>query len=404
MMNVIYNLLAKVAKLDKLEFGQEISINVDYALAHDGSMPKIIELFNSLQNEVTINYGNKLHVTIDHFLPAPNIKARQSFKEIKDFCEKYEVDLYKNGEGILHQVFAENFGGDLKDKIIVGVDGHMCTSAGLGALPFSISADEMVEVLVTSKYKLVVPKVVKIEFNGEFVSDNPGKLNITGKDIALYTLKKAGILHLKGNAILLCGQTLKKLTESEKMTISNMLGEIGARTIYFVEQDLEDNCDYYKIVNINVSNINMLISLPGTIDNIVSIEDVEGKKISQVYIGGCTNGRIDDMEQIAEILKNRTVHRNVTLIVCPASRKVANAMDSLGYSEIIRNSGGIIINPGCGACSGLHQGVLSKTDIVVTTTPRNTPGRMGDENAQIYLASPKLAAMAAVAGILVSKL
>lgn len=397
-MNAIYNLLAKVAKLDEVEPGQEINIDVDYALAHDGSMPKIIERVNSLQKE--LNYGNKLDVTVDHYLPSPDIKARQSFKAIKDFCEKYGVNLYKNGEGILHQVFVERFGSDLKDKIVVGVDGHMCTSAGCGALPFSVLPDEMVEVLATGRYKFVVPKVVKIDFDGEFFCGNSGKLTVTGKDIALHMIKQAGSANLKGNAVMLCGEALKSLSDSQKMTISNMLGEIGAKTVYFIEQSFEDDCGCCKTVSINVKEIDLVVALPGAVENVVPLEEAQGKKVTQVYIGGCTNGRLDDIEMVADILENSKVNDDVTLIVCPASRKIANDMDRLGYSEIIRNSGGIIINPGCGACSGLHQGVLSSKDVVVTTTPRNTAGRMGDENAQIYLASPKVAAMAAVAGVL----
>jgi 3-isopropylmalate/(R)-2-methylmalate dehydratase large subunit len=401
-MNAIYNLLAKRAKVDSIEVGQELNIDVDFALTHDGSMPKIIESFNSLK-EIVINYGNKLHVTVDHFLPAPDMKARQSFKAIDDFCRRFDINLYKNGEGILHQVFAEKFAGYLKDKIVVGVDGHMCTSAGLGALPFSITPEDMLQILRTGQYKLLVPKVVNLDFHGEFLCDNTGKSMAAGKDIALYTIKEAGISNLKNNGIVLRGQCLKMLTESQKMTISNMLGEVGAKTVYFVEEDLEDQCEYYKVVPVDAEKINRVIALPGAVDNVVTLVEVQGEKVSQVYIGGCTNGRIDDMEQVANILKDRTVHSDVTLIVSPASRKVANEMDKLGYSEIIRNSGGIIINPGCGACSGIHQGVLGETDVVVTTTPRNSSGRMGDKNAQIYLASPKTAAMAAVEGMLVSE-
>lgn len=403
-MNAIYNLLAKMARLDSVEFGQEVSIDIDFALTHDGSMPKIIEEFSKLQEGAVINYGNKLHVTVDHFLPAPDIKSRQKYKEINDFCKRFGIELYKNGEGILHQVFVEKFGGGLKDKIVVGVDGHMCTSAGLGALPFSITPDEMVHVLATDQYTLVVPKIVKIYLQGEFPKNNSGKLSVSGKDIILNIIKQTGISNLKGNGILLCGQALNELTESEKMTISNMLGEVGAKTVYFMVENLEEECEFYKVVNINVNEIKRVVALPGAVENVVTLDDAKGQKVSQVYIGGCTNGRLDDMEQVAEILKNKTIHGDVTLIVCPASRKVVNDMDRLGYSEIIRNSGGIIINPGCGACSGIHQGVLSDTDVVVTTTPRNSWGRMGDKNAQIYLASPKTAAMAAVEGMLVSEL
>lgn len=393
-MNIIYKLLAKAASMEKIEHGQEIEINVDLALAHDGSMPKIIEQIENLPLEQNITQGEKLHVTVDHFLPAPNIKSRESYQKIKGFCNEHGVHLYSNGEGVLHQVVAEKFGNTLKNKIVVGVDGHMCTSAGLGAIPFSITPSEMVSVLIRGKYTLIVPKVLKVNLMGKFKLDNKGKLIVAGKDIALFLLGRLGKAKLKGNVILICGNSLKQLTESQKMTVGNMLGEIGAKTVYFLEEDGIDNKEY----SFSVDEIKPLIVLPGSVENVVSLENIEQKGVSQVYIGGCTNGRLDDMEQVADVLLDKKVHENVTLIVCPASRMVANDMDRLGYSQTIRNSGGIIINPGCGACSGIHQGVISKEDIIVTTTPRNTSGRMGDEQGQIYLASPKVAAMFALEG------
>ncbi|MBZ2174123.1 hypothetical protein K8M07_02565 [Schnuerera sp. xch1] len=393
-MNIIYELLASSANLGKIKCGQEIKINVDLGLAHDGSMLKIIEEFKNLASDQYIICWDKLYVTVDHFLPAPDIKSRENYQMIKKFCEKYEIHLYDNGEGILHQVIVEKFGNTLKDRIIVGVDGHMCTSAGLGAIPFSITANEMVSVLTTGKYTLTVPKVIKIGLTGNFNYDNENKTKISGKDISLFLIKKLGSIELKNNAILLCGDVLKQLSESQKMVIGNMLGEIGAKTVYFFEENRIDD-DVYSF---DVSEITSFIVLPGSVENIVSVQDVEEVKISQVYIGGCTNGRLDDMEQVAKVLLSKKIHHDITLIICPASRKIANDMDRLGYSQIIRSSGGVIINPGCGACSGIHQGVISKEDIIVTTTPRNTMGRMGDRRGQIYLASPKVAAIFAIKG------
>lgn len=385
-MNVFYEKLAAKGNKDKVSHGDEINIKVDYALAHDGSMPKIIE---SLENDNSlVNYGSIMHVTVDHFLPAPNIKARESFQHIKEFCKDNNINLYHQGEGILHQVIADKFGDELEDKVIVGVDGHMCTGAGMGGITFSITPQEMVNVLKTGRYTLKVPEYISIQIKGS-IED----YEITGKDLALYIIKTIGIKTIKDKAVLINGKELKTITNSQRMTIGNMLNEVGARTVHF--DDLMT--DEEKVYNIDISKINPLAIVPDTRD-IRSIKELEKTFITAAYIGGCTNGRIDDMKVVANILDNNKVHEDVTLIVAPASRDVANEMDELGYSKTIRNSGGIIINPGCGACSGIHQGVISRDDIMVTTTPRNTPGRMGDERGKIYIVSPKTAAISAIHG------
>lgn len=391
-MNKIYELLAKKSHLDKVEYGDEITLDVDLALAHDKSIVGIMSKLEE-KNYDKVPYGTLLHVTIDHFLPSPDSDKRESYGDIVSFCKKNNVRVYSKGEGILHQVIVEEFGDNLKDNIIVGVDGHMATSAPLGGLPFSIKAEEMAHVLTEGKYNVTVPKVITISLEGN--------LKVSGKDVALYIIKTLRSENLKGNAILLKGKALKDISLSSKLTIANMLGEVGAKTCYFDYDTLAyENVDY----NINLSDIEYLVTLPSSHDNVMKVSEVEDIKITQVVIGGCTNGRLEDMREVAEILKDKTIHGDVTLIVFPASREVANKMDSLGISSIIRNSGGIILNPGCGPCSGIHQGVIGSKDVVLTTTPRNSVGRMGSSDGKIYLVSPKIGAISAIKGKILEKL
>lgn len=386
-MNAIYSLLSKTSKSDNIILNDKIEIFIDYALAHDGSMPKIIDSFNNRNIDLSNSHFEKLHVTVDHFLPASTARDRENFLKIKDFSKLHGVNLYHQGEGILHQVFAERFGERLKDKIIVGVDGHMCTSAGMGALAFSITPDEMVDVLTYGKYQLIVPEILIINLIGDGLDKS-----ISGKDLVYYLISKIGKDLIKGKGIIISGEGIKNLSNSQKMTIGNILGEIGAKTVYF-DDESDESADF----TLDMAKIVPLIVEPGT-EAIKNLEDIKESIITQVYIGGCTNGRIDDIKDVVEVLRNNKVSENTTLIICPASRNIANEMDELGYSRIIRNSGGIIINPGCGACSGIHQGVISSMDTIVTTTPRNTAGRMGDDKGRIYLASPKVAAKIALEG------
>lgn len=386
-MNSIYSLLSKASKVDNINLNDKIEILIDFALAHDGSMPKIINSFNNRNIDPSNSHFEKLHVTVDHFLPASTAQDRESFLKIKNFSKLYGVNLYHQGEGILHQVFAEKFGEELKDKIVVGVDGHMCTSAGMGALAFSITPDEMVDVLTYGKYQLIVPEILTINLVGDGIDRS-----ISGKDLVYYLISKVGKDLIKSKGVIISGKGIKSLSNSKKMTIGNILGEIGAKTVYF-EDKSNESCDF----TINMEEVVPLIVEPGT-EAIKSLDEIKENIITQVYIGGCTNGRIDDMKDVVDVLENNKVNENTTLIICPASRNVANEMDELGYSRIIRDSGGIIINPGCGACSGIHQGVISGNDTIVTTTPRNTAGRMGDVKGRIYLTSPKAAAKIALEG------
>jgi len=278
------------------------------------------------------------------------------------------------------------------------VDGHICTSAALGALTFSITPAKMVEVLTTGKYGLKVPQVVNIEIDEDLEYIQNEKPMFTGKDIALFILGKVGSKDIKDNGIIFTGSLWEKVTESQKMTVSNMMGESNVGTVYFSPSDENNNETYHKKIKLSAKDIKEFIALPGSPEFVKPLDEVVGQPITQVFIGGCTNGRLDDMKDVAEIVQGKKVHRNVTMIVCPASRDIANHMDKLGYSASIRNSGGIIINPGCGACSGAHQGVLGDTDTIITTTARNTTGRMGSKDAKIYLASPKVAALSALEG------
>lgn len=386
-MNSIYRLLSKASETDNINVNDKIEIEIDLALAHDGSMPKIINSFNNKDIDIPNSNFEKLHVTVDHFFPAATAEARESFLKIKDFSKEHGVNLYHQGEGILHQVIAEKFGEKLKDKIIVGVDGHMATSAGMGALAFSITPDEMINVLTYGKYQLVVPEILIIN-----LTDNGIEQPISGKDLVYYIISKIGNESIKGEGIIITGDGIKSLSSSQRMTIGNILGEIGAKTVYF-EDDSEELADF----TFDLEEVAPLVVEPGT-EAIKNLDDIREDIITQVYIGGCTNGRIDDIKDVVDVLKDNKVSENTTLIICPASRNVANEMDDLGYSRIIRDSGGIIINPGCGACSGIHQGVISGKDTIVTTTPRNTAGRMGDDKGRIYLTSPRTAAKIALEG------
>ena len=389
-MNEILSIIKEHSKEEEIKSGQELEINVDIAAAHDKSMPNIIDKFEELPID-KLEYNDRMMVTVDHYFPAPDFRSRENYLKIKNFCSKNKIKLYDKGEGILHQVIAEEYGNKLQNKVLIGADGHMCTSAAWGSLPFSVKAQDIVKFLKKGKFLLKIPEIININVEGSYEYYEKNNIEISGKDIGLYLIKKIGKETIFNKGIILRG-SLNNIIDSQKMTIGNMLGEVGAKTVYFSENIIENKSEY----EFQAEEIKPQIALPGSVKNIIDIDLINKLKPTLIYIGGCTNGRIDDFEQVAEILKGKKVKDDISLIISPASRKVLEEMEKRGFTSIMRESGGVIVNPGCGACSGIHMGVSSKDDVVITTTPRNTPGRMGDERAQIYLASPRTAALFSV--------
>lgn len=383
----IMNYLAKAASLSEVVTGQEISLKADLLLGHDGTWPKILSVWK--QGEYKMAEGNKFLITVDHAFPAPTVQDRVNQQEMAEVCKDKKCQLYNRGEGVLHQVVAENI--DFQPgMIIVGADGHVSTSGAFGAIAFSVSPEGLVPVLETNKYKLKVPEVVTIYLDGELRTDT------MARDIALYILGTYGH-DLKGKAVALRGSFLDKASIDSKMTLCNLLPEAGVVTAVIVPKDSDEEG---TIININVGSIEPMLAVPPEPTSVRPLKDLTGKKITVAIIGGCSSGRLEDMIVVADVLKGQSVHPEVTLIVTPASIKIANEMEKRGLTSILRSSGAVIMPPGCGPCPGKHFGVLSPNDVAITTTIRNSPGRIGAKEAEIYLASPLSVALAAIKGVI----
>jgi homoaconitase/3-isopropylmalate dehydratase large subunit len=249
--------------------------------------------------------------------------------------------------------------------------------------------------MATGTIDIEVPPVQVIELNGCL---NPG---VYAKDIVLHLIGTFGTDGFTDQAVIFSGSWVRQAALDEKMTISNMAIEMGAMLSYF---SLQDTCNDEAVTNtyqFAVQQIAATVACPPSPGNAVPLSKVAGVPISQVVIGSCTNGRLSDMQAAAEVLGKMPVHPDVTCIILPASRKVAAAMEEQGLTKIFWEAGAVVTNPGCGPCYGGHLGLVTAEDVVVATTNRNFPGRMGAKEAKIYLASPRAAAEAAVAGKLV---
>mgnify|MGYP000939945195 CR=1 FL=1 len=380
----LYKQMAKAGNAGFIYPGQEIILNVDLALAHDGSGPDLLKHWGEDKSKHVA--CRKVLFTLDHAFPAPSIKDRKFHKEFTEFSLKLGCYLYNRGEGVLHQVVAEEES-IWPGIIIVGADGHVATAGAFGAIAFSVTPEQFVWVLENGIFATVVPEQLTIAINGTLSG------NTLPRDVALYLISKLS-KEIKGKAVALTGSLLNQLSLAGKMSICNYLPEGGVRTALILPEGEGDEVDYY----LEAAEIEPLLAVPPNPTFISPVREAEGTEISMAIAGGCSAGRLEDMKIIANTLTGRKIHSAVTFVLTPASKNVLDFMESLGISRLIRDSGAVILPPGCGSCPGKHFGVLAEDDVAITTTIRNTPGRIGSKGAQIYLASPLTVALSAIHG------
>ncbi len=387
MTGFFYRQLAKASGNGAVAPGELVRLKVDLALAHDGSGPEILRIFS--QERRTVAAGIRVLVTLDHCFPASTIADREFQRQMQIFARQHNIILFKNGEGVLHQVVAEEES-LWPGMVIVGADGHVATAGAFGAIAFSLSAQAFVETVASRTYQVRVPEQLVIGMDGM------PKPQVMARDIALYLKSRFGP-ELQGKALLLTGRAIESMNLSEKMSLCNFMPECKVVTALVLPMGEQVTPDF----QVDVSRIIPMLARPGNSGKICPASACAGTNISVAIAGGCSSGRLDDMQTIGEILAKSEVHDNVTFIITPGSRSVMDSMEKMGISAVLRNSGAVIMPPGCGPCPGRHLGLLSDKDVAVTTTIRNSPGRIGAEGAAIYLASPRTVALSAVHGMIV---
>lgn len=388
-MNIIEKIIAEKANKTSVKVGEELSVKVDLAIAHDVTGPLAVDQFIKIGVDKVFD-ENKVVFVMDHNIPCSSVDSRIQHRTIHDFCNKFGTKVYGRSEGVIHQVIWEE-GLYKKGDIIVGADSHTCTAGAFGAVAIPVGSTELAAVMALGELDLEVPETYLININGKL---NPG---VYGKDIILYVIGKFGTNGFTDKAVIFSGSTILGLSNEEKMTIANMMIEMGAM-IGYIHQGDEEIGQVKKTYNISASDISPVAACPSSPGNVKPIKEIEGQKINQAVIGSCTNGRYTDMKIAAEVLKGRKVADGVNMVIVPASKRILDKMEEEGLTKIFRDAGAVVTNPGCGPCFGAHQGLLSEEDVAISSTNRNFPGRMGHKEAKIYLASPRTVAESAVKG------
>ncbi len=392
--------------------GELVIANVDVCAVQDGTGPLTVQEFKKLGKDKLFNPERTI-LFIDHASPSPKKELSNMHTTLREFSRDYGAVLSESGSGVCHQRLVESFVNPL--EILVGADSHTCTSGALGAFATGMGSTDVAVAMALGKTWLKVPATFKIEVNGKF------KEGICSKDLMLHLIGLIGADGATYKALEFCGDTIDNMEMSERFTLANMAVEAGAKAGLFVadektkeylkEQGREDefksikpdsDAIYERIIKINAEDIKHTVSCPHTVDNTKTVDELGKIEINQVYIGTCTNGRIEDMRVVAKILKGKKV--KVRTLICPASRDVyLKALDE-GLIKIFIEANAVVLPPGCGPCVGIHAGILADNEVCLSTQNRNFLGRMGNTNGFIYLSSPYVAAYSAVCGYISDKL
>lgn len=390
-MNVIEGILARKAGLNEVKPGDEIAVKVDLVLAHDVTGHIAIEQFKKT-GAAKLYDPSKVVFVLDHNIPCSTVDSRRNHRSIAAFCDMYGARLYKRAEGVVHQIaYEEGLYGP--GDIVAGADSHTCTAGAHGAVAIALGSTETAAVMALGELDLEVPETHVIKIGGEL---NP---YVYGKDIILHCIGRFTTNGFTDKAVIFTGDAILSLPASEKMSIANMMIEMGAM-IGYIDQGDGDIAEAAEIHEISAAEIVPVAACPSSPGNVKPLSALKGIKISEAVLASCTNGRYSDMEIAAEVLKGHKVAPHVNFVVVPASKRILEQMETNGLTRIFREAGAVVANPGCGPCFGSHQGLLTEDDVAVSSTNRNFPGRMGDKNAKIYLASPRVVAESAVLGYL----
>lgn len=388
--------------------GELCIAKVDVAAVQDGTGPLMVQEFKKLGKKTLANPQRSI-LFIDHASPSPRKELSNTHMVLREFAKETGAVMSETGVGVCHQRLIEDYVNP--GEILVGADSHTCTSGALGAFATGMGSTDIAVAMALGKTWLKVPGTFKVVVNGTF------QKGVYAKDLILHLIGEIGADGATYKALEFSGSTIENMSMSDRFTLANMAVEAGAKVglfvtdektrLYLKEHGREDkfveikpdpDAVYERIIEIDASKLKATVSCPHTVDNTKPASELNDVKLNQVFIGTCTNGRIEDLRIAAEILKGKKVNPDVRLIVVPASRNIYLQAMEEGLLKIFIEAGGQVLGPGCGPCVGVHAGILGDGEVCLATQNRNFQGRMGNTKGFIYLASPATAAHSAITG------
>lgn len=405
---IIEKIIRKNTGIADAKANDIVTVNVDRVMIHDIFIPFVADKFEEM-GFTRLWDPDKVVLIYDHLVPASQVDDTRHFRIGNAFVKKYGMKNIHRSDGICHQLMTE--AGYVKPgNVVFGTDSHTTTYGCVGAFSSGIGYTEMASILGTGELWIKIPETIKVNVTGTLPD------NVTSKDIILRLIGDLGADGATYKALEFAGDTIENMSVASRMTMANMAIEAGAKCALFspdektaeyceieltdAERDLVGDLDasYIREINYRAEDFVPVLACPSQVDNIKSVSSQAGTKIDQVFIGSCTNGRLEDLQKAASILKGKKVAPFVKLIVTPASRKIYRQALEDGTLLTLSEAGAIITHPGCGLCCGRTGGILSDGERVVATNNRNFLGRMGTSKVEIYLASPATAAACAITG------
>ncbi len=393
-----------------VQAGDLAMVKIDFAMVQDINGPRVVEVLDELQVDRLFDPERVMFV-FDHYSPEPTPLASNFHTQMRAVAEKFGVSLRDVGAGICHQLVVEA-GAARPGAVVVGTDSHSSTYGALGAFGVSLGATEMAVALMSGETWFKVPRSVKVNLIGS------PPAGVSGKDIALHLLKLQGEEGGLYQSFEFQGSGLAAVPVHDRLTIANLVVDCGAKAGIFTADEVtrawfasrgfsaegfeawrpDDDAEYQAVLTIDLSDLEPVVAVPHSPASVVPLSNVRGTSVTTVFIGTCTNGRIEDYQAACAVLKGRRVAPGVRLLCYPASRDIQLELLHTGMAQILVEAGAVLMPPGCGPCAGLHGGVAGDDDVIFSTSSRNYRGRMGASGAQIYLGSPAVAAATAVTG------
>lgn len=391
-----------------LRAGDIAVCSVDFCFGQDGTSSIIIDSFKKLGVKAPFD-KTKFYMVLDHSAPSPNLGVSNIHKKMREFAKTFDVGLYDIGCGVCHQLVPQK-GHVTCGDLVLGADSHTCTYGAINVFSTGVGSTDLAITVASGKNWFRVPETIKVVVRGKLPK------GVYSKDMILNIINDVGSNGATYKAVEFYGDAISALSVDARFTISNMAVEMGAK-IGIMEADkkvlkwvaerstkeprpetADLDAKYTALKEYDVSKMSPKVAKPHAVDNVADVEDLKNVKIDQAYIGTCTNGRLEDLEIAAKILKRKKVSADVKLIVAPASREIYLEAARKGIIGTLVEAGAVVVGPGCGPCVGTHNGVLADGEVAISTANRNFKGRMGNPNAFIYLASPATVAASAIKG------
>jgi 3-isopropylmalate/(R)-2-methylmalate dehydratase large subunit len=418
-MTVAEKILAGASGRASVAAGDIVEPRVDLAMSHENAalvINQFFEIFAGLSRPLRLWDPERVAIVFDHRVPAESSKTASNQKKVREFVARHAItrfhDIRGDRGGICHQVLPES-GYVRPGQVVVGTDSHTTSHGALGALAFGIGATEMASVwALGSVLNVEVPATIKVVVTGRF------RPLVGPKDLILHLIGRLTAEGANFRALEFHGQTIAAMPTSGRLVLCNMSVEAGAtagivpadhETLRYLREEAgvtdplepvlpDADARYEHVLRLDVTDLEPQIACPHTVDNVKPIAEVSGRRIDQVVIGSCTNGRLDDLAVAADLLRGRKVAPHTRMLIFPASTRIYRQAVELGYVTTFMDAGAVVMNSGCGPCLGVHEGALGDGEVALSTTNRNFKGRMGNPKAEVYLCSPAVAAASAVAG------